>query len=223
MLSEINNKPKFAGTFKIANSELYSARQINHALDRLRKQLTPIDRPSSAHYTGMGDTDLTKRTYQEKINRNGFEVTRDIFYCETERPFTFSENTLPYDKVIISVPDQKDSTVKGFLDDLGFKYVNVDLDKEKHCKYLLINDKKNNITNDNYFGFGMLYDFFGKITDDFKILTADASKKIGINSTENEKELRVPDYLLPDLEEHLKGKNHIYTISDTPKYLDYSA
>lgn len=222
MLSEINNKPSFTGTFKIVNSELYSERQINHTLDRLRRQLTPIDSPSSAHYTSVGDPDLTQCTYQEKINKNGFEVARDIFYYETERPFTYNK-TLPYEKVIISVPDQKDSIVKGFLDDLGFKYVNVDLDKEKHCKYLLINDKKNNIDNPGYFGYGMLCDFFSKITDKFKILTADASKKIGINSTENEKELRVPDYLLPDLEEHLKGKNHIYTISDTPKYLDYSA
>lgn len=222
--SDIN----FTSTFEVLNAKGYKTEIIDNILEDLRKILTKNIKTggncSCKGDTEFGDIDTKYRSFYEKwIDASGFEIIKNVLYHRTERPFVKTENNLPYNKIIVSVPNNKDDIIKKFFDDNLIKYNSKPLDSEKNCKYVLINSNENNIDfkHSLYFHFDILSNFFEKIKDNFKILTANANKNSGTEDWVGEIELRVPNNHLFDLEDNLKNKGHKYNVSDTPKYLKY--
>jgi len=251
------NKQSFTSTFRLIKPNKYEFEYMNKVLNNLRKAVVPSSKfngkPRSREYSASSYCSQNVNTiyfdqYLSKKANKGFSGGRDIFFFETERPLKTKHvsgsnpprreivygDKSPYDKVTVSVPDEKDSVIQQLLDSVGIKYTAKKLPSEKSVKYVLINSdelkKKGGILWKakiiNYFREfqqgEIIADFLDTVAQPFRILTARADKSKSGIIKESELELRVPRSLMPKLRAYLKKEKIFATFSDKPKYLNYA-
>ncbi len=258
------NKQSFTSTFRLKNPNKYTKEFIDGVLKEGEKITEGTFFNSARSLFGKTDEatslscqEITRGEFKAKRDVFYTKTERPFEHIETpsasQRQMPSQEemnqlyrtasptskeinynSTLPYDKVTVSVPDEKDSVIKQLLDSVGIKYTAKKLPSEKSVKYVLINSdeltkkggglwKVKIINHFREFQQGeIITDFLDGVAQPFRILMARAGKGESGKNQVSELELRVPKRLMPELRAYLKKEGLVATISDNPKYLNYA-
>lgn len=210
------NNINFKSIYTILDASSHACTKIDKILEEITKLLNGEGLITS--YDLLGRREET--TFVEKFERQKLNISRDIFAYEKNRTGAITkQNILPYDEVILSVPDIKDPVVKKTLDEAKVKYTKYPLSMEE-CKFLLFDISNKNVNDKHYWSFQsrLLKYFMKQRVQPYRYLKAMASK----DGQVLEMEIRANNPSVETLMDHLKdnGIQHI-SISDKPKYLNY--
>ncbi len=256
------NKQSFTSTFRLKNPNKYTKEFIDGALKEGEKITGGTFFSSARSLFGKTDEatslscqEITRGEFKAKRDVFYTKTERPFEHIETpsasQRQMPSQEemnqlyrtasptskeinynSTLPYDKVTVSVPDEKDSLIKTLFASAGIKYTAQKLLSEKNIKYVLINSAE---LKGKTYGLGRIINhypifvegeivkgFLNNVAQPFRILMARAGRSKSERTVESELELRVPKMLMPEFRAYLKEEEIAATISDNPKYLNYA-